>query len=49
MKVFADNVSNMAQMIDFFLDSAENIMGKGENDDSPHFLLFSQFLQKAFS
>ena len=30
----------MAQMIQFFCDRVENIMGKGENAGYQHFLLF---------
>ena len=46
-KAFADDKYNVAQTVHFFSDSAENIVGKGENAGFQHFLLFPQCFQKA--
>ena len=35
------------EIVHFFSDSVENIMGKGENAGFQHFLLFLQYFQKA--
>ena len=35
-------------MMIFVLDRVENIVGKGENANFQHFLLFSQCFQKLF-
>ena len=42
LKAFADENSNVAQMMQFFFDWEENIVGKGENAGNQHFLLFPQ-------
>ena len=46
LKGFADNISNMAQMIVLKFERVENIVGKGENAGYWHFLLFPQCFQK---
>ena len=48
-KEFADNNSNVNQIVKFALGRVENIVGKGENADYQHFLLFSQCFEKATS
>ena len=42
LEVFTDGKSNVAKIMTpfFFLDSVENIVGKGENVDNQHFLLY---------
>ena len=47
-KAFADDNSNVTQMMQFNSDMVENIVRKGENAGSQHFLLFPQCFQKAF-
>ena len=47
LTAFADKNFNVAQMVQFFLDFAENIVGKGENVSHQHCLLFQQCFQKA--
>ena len=46
-KVFADNKSNAAKIMNSVLDRVENIVGKGENAGNQHFLLFPQCFHKA--
>ena len=46
-KAFADDNLNVAHSIEFFLDSVENIVGKGENAGYQHFLFFPQCFQGA--
>ena len=41
-----DNILNVAQMVQFFCDGEENIVGKGENAGNQHFLLFPQCFLK---
>ena len=48
-KEFADNNSNVNQIVKFALGRVENIVGKGENAGNQHFLLFSQCFEKATS
>ena len=38
---------NVACMIEFVFDGVQNFVGKGENAGYQHFLLFSQYFQKA--
>ena len=45
LKALTDDDLIMAQMAQFFFDMVENIMGKGENTDNQHFLLFPQCFQ----
>ena len=45
LKAFADDNSNVAQMVQFFCDRAENIVGKRENACYKHFVLFPQCFQ----
>ena len=47
LKAFEDNRLNMNQKINFVLRRIENIVGKGENADYQHFLVFLQCFQKA--
>ena len=47
LKVFADNKLNIFKMTISLYNRVENTVGKGENADYQHFLLFSQF-SKAF-
>ena len=49
LKVFAEDISNIAELIIPVFDSVENIVGKGENAGYQHFLLFLQCFQKASS
>ena len=44
----ADDYFNVAQMVHFFFDRLENIVGKGENAGYQHFLLFPQCFQNVF-
>ena len=49
VKAFADDNIKFAKMMIFFVfDRVENIVGKGENADYQHFLLFPQCFQKVF-
>ena len=48
MKVIADDKSQVIRMAKFVLNKIENIVGKEENADYQHFLLFPQCFQKAF-
>ena len=48
-KHFADDSSNVAEMVIFVFDRDENIVEKGENAGYQHFLLFPQSFQKASS
>ena len=48
LKAIADDKIIVAQMlIPVFEDKIENIVGKGENADYQHFLLYPQCFQKA--
>ena len=47
LKAFADDISNVAEMVEFVIDEVENIVGKGENAGYQHFLLFPQYFQNA--
>ena len=49
LKAFVDDKMNVAKMMIYVFDTAENIVGKGENIGYQHFLLFPQSFQKAFS
>ena len=42
LKAFADDKSNVAEMIISIFDRIENIVGEGENAGNQHFLLFPQ-------
>ena len=44
-KGFADKI-NVTQKLNFFFRGIENIVGKRENGDNQHFLLFSQCFKK---
>ena len=46
MKAFADDKINVTKNLKFVLIRVENIVGKGENADYWHFLLFPQYFQK---
>ena len=46
LKVFADDKLNVTEKLEFVLGRVENIVGKGENAGSQHFLLFSQCFSK---
>ena len=46
---FADNKSDVAEMIISFSEQVENIVGKGENAGNQHILLFPQCFQKVLS
>ena len=48
LKAFADNKINVTQILNFDLGRVKNIVGKRENADYQHFLLFPQCLQKVF-
>ena len=48
LEAFADGNYNVAQIQIFVFDRRENIVGKGENADYQHFLLFPQFFQKTY-
>ena len=41
-KAFADDKIILTQKLKFVLERVENIVGKGENADYKHFLLFQQ-------
>ena len=45
-KAFADDKINVTDKLNFILGRVENIVGKGENADYQHFLLFPQCFQK---
>ena len=47
LKAFADDKTNVAQMMIYVFDRVKNIVGKGENAGYQHFLLFPQCFQKA--
>ena len=47
LKAFADDKKHVKKQ-KFFVELVENIVGKGENADYQHFLLFSQCFQKVF-
>ena len=49
LKALADDKLNVAIMIIPVFDRLENILGKGENADYQHFLLFPQCFPKGFS
>ena len=48
LTVFVYDKLILSQMMNFVLGKAEKIVGKGENAGYPHFLLFPQFLLRAF-
>ena len=48
LKAFVDDNFSVAQMVQFFFDSVENFVGKGENAGNQHFLLFQQCFHRAF-
>ena len=48
LKAFADDNFDITEMVQFFPDQVENIVGKGENAGYQHFLLFPRCFQKAF-
>ena len=45
-KAFADDKMTVAKMMIYVFDRVENIVGKRENADFQHFLLFPQFVPK---
>ena len=45
--MLADDKITVAEKLKFLLAGVENIVGKGENAGSQHFLLFPQWFQKA--
>ena len=45
LKAFADNISNLVQMMICVTDRVEKIVGKAENAGYQHFLLFPQCFQ----
>ena len=45
LKAFADDKSNITQNLQFVFGTVENIVEKGENAGSQHFLLFLQRFQ----
>ena len=47
LKVFADDILNVVQMMICVTDWVKNIVGQGENAGYKHFLLFPQCFQKA--
>ena len=49
LKALADDKINVAKMIIYVFDRAENIVEKGENAGYQHFLLFPQCFHKATS
>ena len=49
LKAFADNKFDVAKMLIFLFDRVGNIVGKGENADYQHFLLFLQCFTKSSS
>ena len=48
LKAFADDNLNVAQMVQYFFDNEENIVGNRENAVYQHFLLVPQCFQKLF-
>ena len=46
LKAFAEDNFSVPQMVQFFLDRVENIVGKGENAALQRFLPFAQCFQK---
>ena len=48
LKAFADSKLNATQNVKVVFHRIENIVGKEENADYQHFLLFAQCFQKAF-
>ena len=49
LKVFVDDILNLAWMIVLVFERLENILGKEENAVYQHFLLFPQCFQKLSS
>ena len=47
LEAFADDKFNVAKMMISLFDRVENNVGKGENADCQHFLLFPWCFQKA--
>ena len=47
LKAYADDKLDVAKIMVPVFDSVENIVGKGENADYQHFLLFPRCFQKA--
>ena len=47
LKAFTDEKTNVSEKLKFVLARGKNIVGKGENADYQHFLLFLQCFQKA--
>ena len=47
-RAFADEKKELPKITIFVLDRIENIAEKGENASYQHFLLFSQYFQKAY-
>ena len=45
LKAFADDKMNVTEKLKFVLVRVENVVGKGENAGSKHFLLFAQCFQ----
>ena len=48
LKTLADNKINVNQKLKFDTGRVENIVGKGENADYHHFLLYCNVFKKAF-
>ena len=48
LKAFADDKITVAKILSLVFDTVEKIVGKGENADYQHFLLFSHCFKKAF-
>ena len=46
LKAFADDKTNVAEMLYSLSDRVENMVGKGENAGYQHFLLFPHCFQK---
>ena len=46
LKAFADDKIKVTEILKFVLGRVENIVGKGENAGSQHFLRFPQCFQK---
>ena len=47
LKVFANSKLNVTEKLKYAFGRVENIVGKGENADYQHFLLFQQYFQNA--
>ena len=47
-KAHKDDILNVTKKLKFVLELVENIMGKGENADYQHFLLFPCFQKTSF-